>query len=371
MITIKKVETKKDLKDFVMYPFELYKKDPNWVAPLLTDEFKVFDRHHNPFFSHSDVDLFLAFKNNTVCGRIAAIVNRNHNEFQKEKVVFFGYYDIDNDIEISRELMKKVIAFGKERGMTILRGPMNFSTNETCGMLFEGYNSAPVIMMTYNAPYYNDHMQALGLTKAKDLLSYEVDATKGLPEKLDRIGKLLIKRNTHIEIRHIEKKNINVMIEDIRTVYNGAWESNWGFVPLTSEEFDHMAESMKSIIEPSIAFVAYKDNKPVGFSLTLMDANQATKHAKGRLFPFGLLKILHYWKKIDCARNITMGVISDFRKQGIEAMMIWYTFTNSIKLGVKRGDLGWILEDNEMMNRELLNISAYVYKRYRVYEQAI
>lgn len=370
MIEIRTVLVKKDIKAFVMLPFSLYTHDPNWVAPIISDELKVFDRHHNPFFTHSDVELYIAYKNNIPCGRIAAIVNRNHNDFHNEKVVFFGYYDVENDIEISRALMQKVVEFGKQHGMTMLRGPMNFSTNETCGMLYEGYEQ-PVIMMTYNHPYYNEHMHALDMIKAKDLLSYEIDATKGLPEKLDRIGKMLIKRNTHIEIRHIDKKNINVMIEDIRTVYNGAWESNWGFVPLTKDEFDHMAESMKTIIEPSIAFVAYKDGKPVGFSLTLLDANQATKHAKGRLFPFGLFKILHYWKKIDRARNLTMGVVADCRKIGIEAMMIWYTFTNSVKLGVKKGDLGWILEDNEMMNRELLNIGAKVYKRYRVYEKTI
>lgn len=353
-----------------MYQFALYKNDPNWVAPLLGDEFKVFDRKHNPFFEHADVELFLAYNGTKVCGRIAAIINHTHNEFHNEKVVFFGYYDADDDVETSRALMDRVKSYGKQNGMTVVRGPMNFSTNETCGMLYENFSS-PVIMMTYNFPYYNDHMNALGMKKAKDLFAYEVDATKGLPEKLDRVGKLLIKRNTHIDIRHIDKKNLNEMIEDVRIVYNGAWESNWGFVPLTPAEFDHMAESMKAIIEPTIAFVAYKDNKPVGFSLTLMDANQATKHAKGRLFPFGLIKILHYYKKIDCARNLTMGVLPEYRKLGIEAMMIWYTFTNSIKLGVKRGELSWILEDNEMMNRELLNISAYVYKRYRVYEQAI
>ncbi len=371
MIDIRPVHTKKDLRAFIMYPFSLYKNDPLWVAPMIADEYKVFDRHHNPFFTHSEVELYIAYKNNTPCGRIAAIINHNHNTFHNENVIFFGYYDVDNDKEISNFLINAVVEFGKKHAMTVLRGPMNFSTNETCGMLIDGYNSSPVVMMTYNFPYYNEHMDSLGMIKAKDLLSYEIDATKGLPEKLDRLGKMLIKRNTHIEIRHIDKKNLNAMIEDVRIVYNGAWENNWGFVPLTPEEFDHMAESMKAIIEPSIAFVAYKDNKPVGFSLTLLDANHATKHAKGRLFPFGLMKILHHWKTIDCARNITMGVVADCRKIGIEAMMIWYTFTNSIKLGVKRGDLGWILEDNDMMNRELINIGAHVYKRYRVYEKKI
>ncbi|TYB30650.1 MAG: hypothetical protein FXF47_08195 [Candidatus Mcinerneyibacterium aminivorans] len=360
-----------NIKYFIKFPFKLYSDCDYWVPPLISEEKKLLDKNKNPFFEHSKMKNFVAKRNGEIVGRISAIINHNHNKTHDEKIVFFGFFDFIDDPEVSKALLQKVRDFGNEHGMNTVRGPMNPSTNDTCGMLIEGFNDDPVVMMPYNYPYYKEHMKSHNYKKAMDLYSYEiVSEDHSIPKKLDRIAKILKKRRDYY-FKYISKKNVNELIDDVITVYNKAWESNWGFVPMTEKEIMHMAESLKPILEPPLAFVIYDKENPIGFSLSLPDANQAIKKTNGKLFPFGFIKMMLAWKNIDRVRNITMGVIPEYRQKGVEALLIHKTFENVMEMGINKADLGWILENNKMMNRELVNIGAEIYKKFRIYEKKL
>jgi len=369
MLKIKKIPESK-IKKFIKFPFKIYNDCDHWVPPLISEEKKLLDKEKNPFFEHAKMQCYMAFRENKPVGRIAAIINYNHNKTHNEKTVFFGFFDFIDDFNVSEKLLDKVKEYGKNYEMNLLKGPLNPSTNDTCGLLIEGFDDDPVFMMPYNYPYYETHMENYGLKKAMDLYSYVIDSPEDAPDKLKRVAKIVKKRN-NFKFKYITKKNVKNLIHDVIEVYNKAWEANWGFVPMTEKEIHHMAESLIPILVPSLAFILYDKEKPVGFSLTLPDANQAIKKANGKLFPFGFLKMLFHWKKINRVRNITMGVIPEYRKKGVEVLLIHKSFENGVEWGIESGDLGWILENNKMMNRELKNIGAEIYKRYRIYEKQI
>jgi len=360
-----------NIKKFIKFPVKIYDNCDYWVPPLISEEKKLLDKNKNPFFEHSKMKTFIAKQDGKILGRVAAIINKNHNETHDEKVVFFGFLDFVDDPKVSKLLLEKVKEYGKKHDMEIIRGPMDPSTNDTCGMLIEGFKDDPVVMMPYNYPYYKKHMKKHNYKKAMDLYSYEIIAEDHtIPEKLDRVAKILKKRKNY-SFEYITKSNIDNLIDDVITVYNKAWQANWGFVPMTEKEIVHMAETLKPILEPSLAFIIYDGDLPIGFSLSLPDANQAIKKTNGRLFPLGFIKLMLGWKDIDRVRNITMGVIPEYRKKGVEALLIHKTFENGLEMDINKADLGWILETNKMMNRELENIGAEIYKKYRIYEKEL
>ncbi len=370
-VTIKPVQGRKDLKTFIKLPWKIYAGDPYWVPPLIMDMKNILDKEKNPFWKHSEGEYFIAWRDGQPVGRIAAIINENHNSFHEEKVVFFGFFESINDENVAHSLLATVEKWGKEKGMTILRGPMNPSTNDSCGFLLEGFNSPPVVMMTYNPRYYLDLMESYGLKKAKDLLAYFMDSSVPIPEKVKHIAELIRKRN-NIRIRSANLKKWEQELRLVKQIYNDAWSKNWGFVPFTDEEIDHIAHELKPIIVPELAIVAEIDGEPAGFSLSIPDYNQALIHVKdGRLFPTGLAKLLWYKRKIDMIRVIIMGVRHKYRNLGIDAVFYYETYTRGINMGYYKGEFSWILEDNAPMNHTLEKLGSWVYKKYRIYEKAI
>ncbi len=371
MIEIKKVnlKSKKELKKFIKFDWEIYKGDENWVPPLIIDMLSKFNEKKNPLFKHSIIQPFLAYKDNKISGKIVATINKNYNEFQNEKVVFFGFFETINDYEVAEALFNAVAEFGKENGMEKIMGPASFTTNDVVGMLIDNFDEPPVIMMPYNKPYYNDFVTKYGMQKAKDLLAYKLQAEGAdLPDRVKRMVEIVQKRSK-IVLRSLNVKKFKEEVEKIRIIYNDAWEKNWGFVPWTKEEFEHEAADLKQVVEPDLALIAEIDGEPVGFSLAVPDANVAIKYANGRLFPFGLFKILHYWKTIDHGRLLTLGVRKKYRKRGFESLFYYYSLLNGQKLGWKWGELSWILEDNEAMKHGIELMGGKVYKTYRVYEK--
>ncbi len=370
-VTIKPVQSKRDLKTFIKLPWEIYAGDPNWVPPLIMDMKNLLDKEKNPFWKHSEGEYYIAWRDGQPVGRIAAIINDNHNTFHEEKVVFFGFFESINDENVAHKLLDTVEKWGKERGMTIMRGPMNPSTNDSCGFLLEGFNSPPVVMMTYNPRYYLDLMEAYGLKKAKDLYAYFMDSSVPIPDKVKHIAELIRKRN-NISIRSANLKKWDQELHLVKQIYNDAWSKNWGFVPFTDEEIDHIAKDLKPIIVPELAIVAEIEGEPAGFSLSIPDYNQALIHVRnGRLFPTGLAKLLWYKRKIDTIRVIIMGVRHKYRKMGIDAVFYYETYTRGINMGYYKGEFSWILEDNAPMNHTLEKLGSWVYKKYRIYEKAI
>jgi GNAT superfamily N-acetyltransferase len=364
------VETKRDLIDFIKFPWQIYKDDPRWVPPLIVERKEFLDRKKNPFFQHSEVVFFLAKRNGKTIGRIAGIVNYNHIKSHQENAGFFGFFECVKDYEVAKALLDSVREWLKSKGMEIMRGPANFSSNEEWGFLVEGFDSPPVIMMSYNPLYYLDFMENYGMVKAKDLYAYYIDKSLPPPERVVRMAES-IKNRESVKIRNIDMKDFKNEVEKIKQIYNSAWSKNWGFIPMTDEEFDHMAKSLKQIVDPHMVFIADVDDKPAGFSLALPDFNQVLHRLNGKLFPFGILKLLWHTKiksKIDGVRIITMGVVPEFQKRGIDTVFYVETYNVGVKRGYTWAELSWVLEDNVMMNRVLELLGARLYKKYRIYE---
>ena len=354
------------------WQLEAYRNDPNWVPPILDELKKVLEKSRHPYHQHADSAYFIARKDGRVVGRITATVNRAYNEFQGTTIGHFGFFESVDDQEVARALLDTAADWLADRGMETVQGPFNFSTNDefaSPGILIDGFDTPPIMMMSHNPPYYQKLIESAGWTKAKDLLAYWCDMTK-VPDHLSK-GLARIGRSQNITLRTLNMKDLDNEIDRIKEIYNSAWERNWGFVPMTEAEFDYMAQSMKPIVNPRLCIIAEIDGEPVGFALQLPDYNVAFKHMNGRLLPFGWAKFLWYKRKIRHTRVITMGVKPEHRKKGLDAMMINQLQVESSKFDMPRGECSWILEDNMPMRRGLERINGVAYKTYRVYQKQL
>jgi GNAT superfamily N-acetyltransferase len=369
-IEIFTVKSKKEQKEFIKLPWKIYKKDPNWVPQLILDLKEMMDRKKYAFFEHSEVEFFIAQKNGETVGRITAIKNNRHILVHKENIGFFGFFECINDQEVANQLFDAAANWCRGRGLEALRGPTNYSQNDTCGLLVDAFDQSPVILMTYNPPYYQQLVENYGFNKAMDLYAYYLHTDTKFPERVIKLSEE-IKARLNVTIRPINIKDFWNEVERVKLVYNQAWAPNWGFVPLTDKEIKHTAESLKMALDPDIVYMAEDNGKPVGFSLAVPDMNQALKHANGRLFPFGLLKILWHKRKIDGVRVIIMGVIPEYQRRGIDTVFYWETYQRAVAKGYKWGEFSWILDSNTMMNRASKLVGAHIYKTYRMYQKPI
>jgi len=369
------LRSKRDLHRFFDVADRIYRDDPNWVPPLRDDVAKVF-ADKNPFFRHAEMQLFVARREHKDVGRIAAILDRNHNEFHGEKTGFFGFFESENDRAVSDALLDAAADWARQRGMEVLRGPANPTLNDEAGLLVEGFDTPPVLMMTYNPRYYATLLEEAGFRKAKDLLAswFEIG-----PEPLAhfvRINERFRRRNRDIEVRKVSKRSLKADLPKIREVYNAAWEKNWGFVPMTSEEMDFMAARLKPLLDEDFLFLALARKpdgslEPVGFLLSLPDYNTAIQPLRGRLLPFGWLKFLLGLKRIRTLRVLTLGLKKDYRMRGIQSLM----FEEGLKAALKRGltgcEISWMLEDNDLILRSVKLWGGRLYKTYRMYDKRI
>jgi hypothetical protein len=308
---------KADLSRFFDVADRLYAADPHWVAPLRDDLAKVF-KNENPFFRHGEMQLFVARRGGADVGRIAAILDRNHNEFHGERASFFGYFESEDDPRVAAALLDAAAVWGRERKMTVLRGPTNPTLNDEAGLLVDGFDSSPVLMMTYNPRSYVALIEGQGFTKAKDLLAYWFPLEEKPLERLSRVAERFRRRSKDIVVRNVTKKTLARDLMKIREVYNEAWEKNWGFVPMTPEEMDFMAARMKPLLVPELLWLAEATRpdgtlEPIAFMLMLPDYNVAMKPLRGRLLPFGWLKFLLGVKKIKTVRVLTLGIKLPYR----------------------------------------------------------
>jgi ribosomal protein S18 acetylase RimI-like enzyme len=367
--------SKRDLHRFFDVADRIYRGDPNWVPPLRDDVARVF-ADKNPFFRHAEMQLFVARRENEDVGRIAAILDRNHNEFHGEKTGFFGFFESENDRAVSDALLGAAAEWTRKRGMEILRGPANPSLNDEAGLLVEGFDTPPVLMMTYNPRYYALLLEEAGFRKAKDLLASWFDIGPEPLAHFIRINERFRRRNRDIEVRKVSKGSLKADLPKIRDVYNAAWEKNWGFVPMTSEEMDFMAARLKPLLDENFLFLAEARKpdgslEPVGFMLSLPDYNTAIRPLGGRLLPFGWLKFLLGVKKIRTLRVVTLGLKKDYRMRGIQSLM----FEEGLKAALKRGltgcEVSWMLEDNDLVLRSVKLWGGRLYKTYRMYDKAL
>ena len=368
---IKVVETKRDLRDFILFPWRVYENDPLWVPPLISEMEALFDLRKNPFWEHAHKKLFLVKSLGKTIGRIAGIVDQRHIDFHDEQVGFFGFFETLNDYEIAELLLSQVREWLKERGMKAMRGPLNPSQNEECGLLVKGFDSSPLIMMTYNPSYYVGFTEKFGLRKAKDLYAYYAPILPEPPELLVDAAEYARKKQPNLKIRQVNLKEFEKEKELVEEIYNLAWEKNWGFVPMTDKEFDALARRLKPLIVPELTLFIELEGKPVGLLLAIPDYNQALKYVNGRLFPFGWLKLLYYSRKIKTARLVIMGVLKEYRMEGLEALLYLEALRNACKIGYEGVEFSWILEDNIFTRRAAENYGGKIYKTYRIYEMKI
>jgi len=373
-ITIKKVENDYEKNKFIKFPWKIYKNDPYWVPPLLFDVKNNLDKKKNPFYDHSKMEIWLAEKDGIIAGRIAAIVNDNHNKFYNDKVGFFGFFESVNDKNVSKLLFDTASEYLKENGMEVIRGPVNPSTNDECALLIDGFDSSPVMLMPYNPKYYISLIDEYGFEKAKDLyalfIGSDVINNEEMMKKLGRISEMIIKKE-NLTIRNVNLSDFNNEVQRIREVYNNAWQENWGFVPMTEDEFKHVAKNLKPIADEDFIIFAEKDGKPIGFSLCLPDINQVLKDLNGRLFPFGILKFLRNKKKIDVLRVIIMGVNVEYHRKGIDAIFYQHIIKTGYKRNIKAGEISWVLEDNYAMVQAAEKLGAHIYKTYRIFDKKL
>ncbi|MBI9069973.1 MAG: hypothetical protein JEY94_00145 [Melioribacteraceae bacterium] len=370
-ITVRKVEGKKDLMSFIKLPWKIYENDPNWVPHLIMERKQILDKKKNPFFTHGDMELYLAEQNGEIVGRIAAVENTLHNESHNENIGFFGFFECINNQDVANKLLDTAKEWIKNKGLAAMRGPANPSSNDEWAMLLEGFDKAPCLMMTYNPEYYLELMDNYGMKKVKDLYAYLIENKKLLAqEKLVR-GAEIVRRRNGVTVRSADMKNFDKELERYKMVYSKAWAPNWGFVPLTSIEIDHMAKELKPLIDPDLILFMEKDGETIGAALVVPDLNRAIKKMNGKLFPFGILKFLKARKNIDLARVITLGVIPEHQKKGLDALFYYEITKRAEAKGIMYGEASWILEDNEMMNRGAKMMDGNIYKKYRVYEIGI
>lgn len=373
MIQVREVSSKKDLATFIDFPHELYKDDINYVPELHIAQRDLLTPGKHPFHEHSQVALFLAYEGNSIKGRIAAILNNNHNKFKNTNVGFFGFFDVVNDHTIAGLLLDKAKEWLKQKGLSKMIGPVNPSTNEPCGLLVDGYDSPPVAMMPYNKPYYLELLLKAGFQKQTDLLAYDLP-TSTVDRRTVQLKDALLSRlkNNQITIRNVNLKDFNGDVDKILGVYNSAWAENTGFVPMTEPEFRYMAKDLKLILDKDFCLLAEHNGEVIGFALAIPDINQVLiKIKRGRLLPTGIFKLLMGKGKINYVRVLALGVVDSYRKMGIEACFYASIIEKAAAKKIKGGEASWILEQNELMNNGLIKLNAKVYKRYRILEKAI
>ncbi len=370
-INISIVNTQNDLMRFIKFQWKIYKDDPNWVPPLIMDRKKILNKEKNPFYKHAETELYMAERDGEIVGRIAAIKNDLHDKYHDDNAGFFGFFECINDQEVANALFEKAKEWLKAKGFKIMRGPASPSSNDEWGMLLEGFDDGARLLMPYNPKYYLDLCENYGFKKVKDLYAYKLENEKVMSsEKVKRVAELA-KQRYKLNISQLNMKDFDAELEKVKYVYNKAWAPNWGFVPLTDEEITAMAEDLKQLVEPSLVLFGEIDNQLVGFALVMLDYNQVFKSMNGRLFPFGFLKLFTHKKKITWARIITLGLIPEFQKKGLDSVFYWEIVNRAHKLGINLGEASWVLEDNDMMNRGAKAMNGTLYKKYRVYDYKI
>jgi hypothetical protein len=361
------------LARFLKVPHAVYRGDPRWVAPIVSDRRKVLG-DENPFFAHARMALWVAARGGRDVGCIAGVVDDHHNTRHRESSAFFGFFESVNDPAVSRLLFGAVRGWARDQGMTHLLGPMNPSINEECGLLVEGFDTPPVLMMTYNPPYYPGLCEEAGLTPCKDLFAYRVALDESRLARLDRLAVRALARLPDVRLRPIDRRALSRDLAKILDVYNAAWDDNWGHVPMTSAEVEFMATRLTPLLDEKLVFLAETPQEAVAFIITLPDHNEALGRLRGRLVSPRLLLALPYLAGIRrprMVRVIAMGIKSAYRRRGLDAALFAQCMRAALRGGFEAAELSWVLDDNILMLRVGEMFGGTRYKTYRLYGGAV
>ena len=363
----------RDVHRFLRLSHAIYHGDGNWVAPLVHDLKKVFI-DANPFFEHAQMQLWIARRGGQDVGRIAAILDHNFVEAQKTSTAFWGFFESTNDPQVAHLLFAAAGDWSRQKGATSLLGPMNPSINDECGLLVDGFDSPPRLMMTYNPRYYLDLVAGEGFQKAKDLLAFQLDIPRISMDRLEKLSQRVRSRHPEIAFRPIRRGTLKQDLPRIKEVYNASWQANWGFTPLTDAEIDFAAARFKPLLSAKLAYMAESPQGPLGFLVALPDYNETFKPLGGRLLTPRLLGALPYllqWKNSTACRVIMLGVKSNWRNRGLEGVMLCEAIRAGLRMGLTEAEASWVLEDNQPMLNLMRAVGGRVYKTYRLYERAL
>lgn len=372
-VDIHVVSSKGDWTAFIDLPWKLYAGDTNWVPPLKKEVRRLLDPTQHPFWKFSERILFLARRGAETVGRIAGIIDGNYNRFHGEKTGAWGFFECEDDPGTSAALFSAVEEWVASKGMTFLRGPLNPSTNYEVGMLIEGFEHPPAIMMTYNPPYYVSLAESYGFYKEKDLLALVMTRTEGAGKRttLEALADRIMEKS-NVRIRRANLDNLDSEIGIIKSIYDSAWSRNWGFVPMTDEELVEMARNLSRIIDPDFVFFVYYGEEPVGFCLILPDINPLLRRLGGKVGLLGLLKLSLYRKEVTGLRGLLFGFKDSHRKLGLP--LVAFAHLNRLRQQKKQYhylELGWNLEDNHDINEFEIDLGARIYKRYRIFGKSV
>jgi hypothetical protein len=370
-IEIVVVEGGSELKEFIDFPWSLYAEYPRWVPPLKKEVSRLLDPRRHPFWSSAERRLFLARRGSQVVGRIAGIIDHRYNEFHGEQMGIWGFFECADDPAAAATLFSAVETWARRKGMTFVRGPLNPSTNYEVGLLVEGFDYPPVLMMPYNPPYYSRLVESCGFAKEKDLLAFLIDGDYRLPEWMDSMaGRIARKKGIHIRL--IRPKDYDAEFALIREIYNDSWSANWGFVPLSDEEMRDIQKSVVSFADPDLAFFIYCEDEPAAVCVIFPDINPLLKRLNGRIGLLGLLKALLYSRKINGLRLLMFGVKEKYRQLGVPLLAFHHIYeVVRKKRKYQYLEMGWTLEDNEAINTLAVEASAKPYKRYRIFSKSL
>ncbi len=370
-LEIKPVHTKGELDAFIKLPFRLYADEPRWVPPLLFERRRFLDRRRNPFFEHARAEYFLALRDGRPVGRITAQVDDNFQAFQGNAWGFFGFFECEDDQEAATALVDTARGWLAGQECDHVIGPCDFTTNDPCGVLIEGFERMPLILQPWTHRYYPALLEGAGLGKAMDLWMWEIhisDKEKVHPA-IFQVAETLEAQG--IRVRNLDKKDFEAEVARFFDVYHSAWEKNWGFVPLTPNEIRHYASEMKPFLSSDWAWLAERDGEVAGAALTLPDYNQVLKHMNGRLLPVGWIRALYWRRRISRVRQFALGVKPEFQHSGIAAKLYTVHFDAAEKTGIHLAELGWILETNDLINRALEGLNGRIVRRFRIYEGSL
>jgi hypothetical protein len=367
IITVERAE----LKDFIDLPWRIYAKYPTWVPPLKKEVRRMLDPRRHPFWEFSERILFIAQHGSETVGRIAGIVDRHYNECHGEKMGIWGFFECTDDAAAAAALFSEVETWVRQKGMTFLRGPLSPSMNYEAGMLIEGFDYPPAVMMAYNPPYYQRLVESLGFTKEKDLLAFLLDGDYRLPDWMDRLAERIIQKKG-VRIRHVDPKDRDAEFALIREIYNDSWAGNWGFVPLSDNEMRDIQKSVKSFADPDLVFFIYYENEPAAVCVIFPDINPLLKRLNGRIGLLGLLKALIYRGEIKGLRLLMFGIREKYRQLGLPMLAFQHIYEIAREnKKYQHLEMGWTLEDNESINALIGEAGARIYKKYRIFRKSL
>jgi hypothetical protein len=370
MIDVFPVGNRRDLARFIDYAYARNRHDPHWIPPLRIAERERLSPKKNPFFAHADVQLLLALRDGRVVGRVAAIDDRLHNQAHGDNLAAFGFFEAE-DPAAARALLQGVESWALGRGRALVRGPLNPSLNESAGLLIDGFDTDPMLLMPHNPPEYADYIESAGYRKVKDLYAWLYDLHRDLEPAILKLAARTQQRQ-HILVRPIELGEFAREIERLRALYCGAWARNWGFVPPTAAEFRRLASELRQIFDARCAVCAEIDGRMVACAIAIPDINQALKGTDGRLFPLGIIRLLRRKTIIDQVRLLLLGVLAEYRSIGLYPLLICELRRQLVpSTPYRRAEFSWVLEDNRDINRPVARLGARRYKTYRIYQKAL